>query len=145
MPIAYFQLPIWDRDVNATELKQRTFDFGQRVIRLVRALPKNVEGGAIGNKLVRCGTAVGANYRATCKARSRAEFIARIGVVEEEVDETAFWLETIVAAQILKSSLVQTLLEEARALERIFGQSRVTAIRARPRKFDDRPQIGNRK
>jgi four helix bundle protein len=131
--------------VNASELKQRTFDFGQRVIRLVRALPKNVEGRAIGAQLVRCGTAVGANYRATCKARSRAEFIAKMGVVEEEADESAYWLETIMAGQILKSALVQSLLEEAGALERIFGQSRVTAIRAKPRKVDDRSQIGNRK
>jgi len=121
--------------VDASELKQRTFDFGQRVIRLVRALPKNVEGRAIGGQLVRCGTAVGANYRATCKARSRAEFIARIGVVEEEADETAYWLETIMTSQMLKSSLVQSLLDEARALERILGQSRVTASRAKPRKI----------
>jgi four helix bundle protein len=131
--------------VNAGELKQRTFEFGQRIIRLVRALPKTVEGRAIGAQLVCCGTAVGANYRACCKSRSRAEFVARIGVVEEEADESAYWLETLMASQILKSILIQPLLEEARELERIFGQSRVTAARAKQKAFDSRLQIGNRK
>jgi four helix bundle protein len=116
--------------MDANELKRRTFEFGQRAIRLVRALPKTVEGRAVGAQLVRCGTAVGANYRATCKSRSRAEFIAKIGVVEEEADESAYWLETIMASQMLKPSLVQPFLNEARELERIFGQSRVTATRA---------------
>jgi four helix bundle protein len=115
--------------MDANGLKRRTFEFGQRVIRVVRSLPKSVEARAVGGQLVRCGTAVGANYRATCKSRSRAEFIAKIGVVEEEADETAYWLETIVASEMLKSSLVQPLLQEVRELERIFGQSRVTASR----------------
>ena len=113
--------------MDAGELKLRTFEFGKRVIRLVRALPKTTDGRAIGAQLVRCGTAVGANYRATCKSRSKAEFIAKIGVVEEEADESAYWLELIVATAMLKTSLVRPLLEEARELERIFGQSRVTA------------------
>src|ERR1700677_4703483 len=112
--------------MDASELKRRTFESGQRTIRLVRALPKTTEGRAVGAQLVRCGTSVGANYRATCKSRSRAEFIAKIGVVEEETDESAYWLETIMASQMLKSSLIQLLLDEARELERIFGQSRVT-------------------
>ena len=117
--------------MDARELKSRTFDFGLRVIRLVRALPKTTEARAVGGQLVRSGTAVGANYRATCKSRSKAEFIAKIGVVEEEVDESAYWLEIIMAAKMLKESRVQPLLQEARELERIFGQSRVTALRHR--------------
>jgi len=115
--------------VDAIAFKRRTFDFGQRMIRLVRALQRSVEARAVGAQLVRCGTAVGANNRATCKARSRAEFIAKLGVVEEEADESAYWLETMIAGRILRSSLVQPLLEEARELERIFGQSRLTASR----------------
>jgi four helix bundle protein len=117
--------------VDARELKDRTFEFGKRIVRLVRALPKTTEARALGAQLVRCGTAVGANYRATCKARSKAEFIAKIGVVEEEADESAYWLEMIVATTMLKVQLVQPLLDEARELERIFGQSRVTALRRR--------------
>jgi four helix bundle protein len=113
--------------MDANGLKSRTFEFGQRVIRVVRSLPKTVEAKAVGSQLVRCGTAVGANYRATCKSRSRAEFIAKIGVVEEEADEAAYWLETIVASEMLKSVLIQPLLQEAGELERIFGKSRVTA------------------
>lgn len=126
--------------MDANELKARTFEFGQRIIRLVRALPKTVEARAVGAQLIRCGTSVGANYRATCKSRSRAEFVARIGVVEEESDEAAYWLETIMASQMLKPGRIQPLLDEARELERIFGQSRVTAARAR-----SSLQIGNRK
>jgi four helix bundle protein len=77
--------------VNAIEMQRRTFDFAVRVVRLVRALPKTVEGRAVGGQLVRAGTSVGANYRASCKARSKAEFVAKIGVVEEEADESAYW------------------------------------------------------
>jgi four helix bundle protein len=124
--------------MDAAELKQRTFEFGQRAIRLVRALPKTTEARAVGGQLVRCATAVGANYRATCKSRSKAEFIARIGVVEEEADESVYWLETIMASQMLKPSRVQPLLNEARELERIFGKSRLTAIRSKN-------SMGNRK
>ena len=78
------------------ELKRRTKRFALRVIKLVAALPKTVEGRTIGNQLVRAGTSVGANYRAACRARSKAEFIARLGVVEEEADESEYWMELII-------------------------------------------------
>ena len=77
------------------ELKARTKTFALRVMKLVDALPNSKSGRAIGNQLVRSGTSVGSNYRAACRARSRAEFIAKIGVVEEEADESAFWLELV--------------------------------------------------
>ena len=115
--------------MDAEELKRHTFDFGVRIVRLVRALPKTVEARAVGGQLVRAGTAVGANYRACCKARSKAEFIAKIGVVEEEADESAYWLESIIVTDLLKAPLVEPLLAEARELERIVGSSRVTAQR----------------
>lgn len=115
--------------MTADDLKRHTFEFGTRVIRLVRAVPKSTEGRATGSQLVRCGTAVGANYRACCKSRSQAEFIAKMGIVEEEADESAYWLEMIIATAMLKSTVVQPLLDEAKELERIFGQSRVTAKR----------------
>jgi four helix bundle protein len=125
--------------VNAAELKNRTFEFATRIVRLVRALPKTVEARAVGAQLVRCGTAVGANYRASCKSRSRAEFVAKIGIVEEETDEAAYWLELIISTGMLKSSQVQQLLDEAYELSRIFAKSRITA------KSGAQLAVGNRK
>jgi four helix bundle protein len=83
------------------ELKNRTKQFALRVLKLVAALPKTIEGRAIASQLVRSGTSVAANYRATCRARSKAEFIAKIGVVLEEADETLLWLELISEANLL--------------------------------------------
>ncbi len=84
--------------MNADELKERTKQFALRVVKLVTALPKTVEGRAIAGQIVRSGTSVAANYRAACRARSRTEFVAKIGIVLEEADETLLWLELIVAA-----------------------------------------------
>jgi four helix bundle protein len=117
--------------MDAAELRKRTFEFGIRVIRLVRAMPKTVDGRAIGNQIVRCGTSVGANYRASCKARSRAEFVAKIGIVDEEINESVYWLELIIASAILPALRVEPLLGEARELEKIFARSRITASRNR--------------
>jgi four helix bundle protein len=84
------------------ELKKRTKRFGLRIIKLVNALPKTITGRAIGGQLVRAGTSVGANYRAACRSRSKAEFIARLGVVEEEADESGYWLEMITEGGLMK-------------------------------------------
>ena len=105
------------------ELKARTKQFALGVIKLVAALPKSIEGRAIANQLVRCGTSVAANYRSACRARSRAEFIAKIGVVLEEADETQLWLELIVDAKLLLAKRVQPLLDEAGELIAIFVAS----------------------
>lgn len=117
--------------MNATELKDRTKQFALRVMKLVDGLPATKSGNAIGNQLVRSGTSVGANYRASCRARSRAEFIAKIGVVEEEADESCFWLELIVDSQLLPESKVAHLLQEARELTAIMAASRISASRRR--------------
>ena len=85
------------------ELKARTKQFALRVIRLVDALPTDVKGRAIANQIIRSATSVAANYRAACHTRSRAEFVAKIGVVEEEADETTFWLELIIDSGIRSS------------------------------------------
>ena len=84
------------------ELRERTKSFALRVIRLYRALPKSAEAQVIGKQLLRCGTAVAANYRAVCRSRSRPEFIARLGIVVEEADETMFWLGMLADADIVK-------------------------------------------
>jgi four helix bundle protein len=106
--------------VNSDELKVRTRQFALRVMKLVGALPRTTVGKAIGGQLVRSGTAVGANYRAACRSRSKAEFSAKLGIVAEEADETCFWLELIVAGELLAEKRVIALLEEANALTAIF-------------------------
>jgi len=106
--------------MNSEELKGRTKQFALRVMKLVGALPKTTVGRAIGGQLVRCGTSVVANYRAACRARSKAEFAAKLGTVEEEADEMCFWLELIVEGELLSMKRVASLLEEANALTTIF-------------------------
>jgi four helix bundle protein len=113
--------------MDADELKSRTKEFALRIIKLVAALPKTIEGGAIANQLVRCGISVAANYRATCRARSRSEFVAKVGVVIEEADETQLWLELIIEAKLLPQKRVQPLLDEANELVAIFVSSRKSA------------------
>ena len=113
--------------MDAEELKKRTKQFALRVLRLVAALPNNVQGRAVGGQLVRAGTSVASNYRAACRGRSKAEFVAKLGVVVEEADESAFWLELIIEGALLPATLVQPLLDEANELTRIMVSSRVTA------------------
>jgi four helix bundle protein len=110
------------------ELKARTKEFALRVIRLVDALPNTVKGRAIANQIMRSATSVAANYRAACRARSRAEFIAKIGVVEEEADETAFWLELIVDSPIRTEKQIGPLQKEANELVAIMAASRKSAV-----------------
>jgi four helix bundle protein len=112
------------------DLKKRTKQFALRILKLVAALPNTVEGRAIGNQLVRAGTAVAANYRAACRGRSKAEFIAKLGIVEEEADESAFWMELIIEAELLKAQKVESLLAEAIELRKIMARSRISASRA---------------
>ena len=109
------------------ELKRRTKQFALRVMKLVGALPNSVEGRAIGNQLMRSGTSVGANYRAACRARSKAEFISKLGIALEEADESAFWMELIIESELLKRNLVEPLLQEADELTAILAASRKSA------------------
>lgn len=109
------------------ELKARTKQFALRVLKLVGALPKTIEGRAVANQLVRCGTSVAANYHAACRARSKAKFVAKMGVVLEEADETQLWLELIIEEKLLSSKRVQPLWNEASELVAIFVTSRKSA------------------
>lgn len=109
------------------ELRLRTKQFALRVLKLVAALPKTIEGRAIASQLARCGTSVAANYRSACRARSKAEFVAKLGIVLEEADETQLWLELIIEGEILSSKRVEPLLNEASALVAIFVTSRKSA------------------
>lgn len=101
-------------------MKQRTKEFAIRTLRVASALPKNIESRVIANQIAKSGTSVGANYRATCRARSNKEFISKLGTVLEEADETAFWLEIIIDANILPKSKIELLLIEANELCAIF-------------------------
>jgi four helix bundle protein len=109
------------------QLRERTKAFALRIVRLFRALPRAVEAQVIGKQLLRSGTSVAANYRAACRARSKAEFMAKIGIVLEEVDESVLWIEMLIDAEILKKQRVDQLLNEARQLTAIFTASRQTA------------------
>jgi four helix bundle protein len=113
--------------MNADDLKKRTKQFALRVLKLVAALPNTVAGRAIGGQLVRSGTSVGSNYRAACRGRSRAEFVAKLGVVEEEADESAYWMEMIIEGELLKQRQVEPLLKEANELAKIMAKSRISA------------------
>jgi len=110
------------------ELKARTKSFALRVTRLVDALPNTVKGRAIANQIMHSASSVAANYRAACRARSRAEFIAKIGIVEEEADETGFWLELIIDSNLRGKSQIEPLLKEAGELVAIMAASRKSAI-----------------
>ena len=106
--------------MNEEELKQRSKQFALRIVKLVGALPRTREAEVIGKQLLRSATSVGANYRAACRARSKADFISKIGIVEEEADESLYWLELIVEAGLLPASSVSDLMREADELVAIF-------------------------
>ena len=113
------------------EMKVRTKAFGIRIVRLFRALPHSEEARIIGRHILRSGTSVGANYRAACRSRSRQEFIAKLGVVLEERDETVFWLEMLADCNIVAGTRLKSLIREANELTCIFVASLRTAKKAR--------------
>lgn len=106
--------------MNEEELKLRTKQFALRVIKLTDALPRSRPAEVIGRQLLRSATSVGANYRAACRARSKADFISKIGITEEEADESLYWLEMIVEAGLLPKTRVNALMQEADELVAIF-------------------------
>jgi four helix bundle protein len=111
------------------ELKDRTERFAVDVMQLCSELPTSLDGRMVGQQLIRCGTSVAANYRASCRARSRAEFIAKMGTVEEEADESLFWLELVVDSKLVTATRAEKLLKEADELTAIFVSSIRTAKR----------------
>ena len=109
------------------ELERRTKAFAVRVVKLFQALPKADEARVLGKQLLRSATSVAANYRAAARARSRAEFVAKLGIVVEEADETVFWIELLIETGLVPESRIADLLDEARQLTAIFAASRHTA------------------
>jgi four helix bundle protein len=118
------------------ELIERTKQFALRVIKVVNALPRTIEGRSIASQLIRSGTSVAANYRAACRARSKPEFISKLGTVEEEADESAFWLELIIDGGLMNESKIRPLLNEASEIVAMMASSKKTAAKS---------QIANRK
>jgi four helix bundle protein len=113
------------------DLKRRTKAFALRVLKLVDTLPKTTAGRALGSQIVRSGTSVAANYRAACRARSTADFIAKMGIVEEEADETLFWLELLEESQLVPAAKLPAIKREANELIAITVASIKTARRNR--------------
>lgn len=104
-------------------MKQRTKEFSLRILKVVSSLPQTTEAKVISYQIAKSGTSVGANYRAACRSRSTKEFIAKLGVVLEEADETAFWLELIVESNMLPSNRIKPLLQETDELCAIIYSS----------------------
>ncbi|CAB1080606.1 hypothetical protein D1AOALGA4SA_8286 [Olavius algarvensis Delta 1 endosymbiont] len=113
--------------MNPEAMKGRTKNFAIEIIKLCRILPKNQESKLISNQLFRAGTSVAANYRAACRARSRADFISKMGIVEEEADEGLFWLELIEELELCKNTLIPQLLKEGNEILSIVVSSINTA------------------
>lgn len=111
------------------EFKTRTRAFGLRVIRLVESLPKGMVPQVLGRQLLRAATSVGANYRASVRAKSRADFISKMGTVEEECDETLYWMEMLVDAGAVKANRVADLILEGEEILSIVVASIKTARR----------------
>ena len=107
--------------------KARTKSFALRVVRLVEALPKTRTADVIGRQLLRCGTSVGANYRAACRANSPADFIAKLKIVEEECDEAMYWIELLIESRQIEARLVSDLLQEADEILSMIVSSLKTA------------------
>jgi four helix bundle protein len=111
------------------EFLKRTMNFGLRVIRLVEPLPKRQIATVLGNQLLRAGTSVGANYRAAVRGKSRADFIAEMGIVEEECDETLYWMEMLIESGLAKPDLLRDLVDEGKQVLSIVVASIRTARR----------------
>ena len=113
------------------DLKKRTKAFALRVLKLVDALPKTTAGRALASQIVRSGASVAANYRAACRARSTADFIAKMGIVEEEGDETLFWLELLEESELVSAAKLAAIKREANELIAITIASIKTTRRNR--------------
>lgn len=110
-------------------LKQRTKSFALEIIKLVESLPKGRTADVIGRQLLDAGTSVGANYRAACRARSPADFISKMGIVEEEADETIYWMELLIEAKLVQENDISHLLREANQILAMTVSSIKTARR----------------
>lgn len=123
------------------EMKIRTKQFALRVIRLIESLPKTRSANVIGNQLLRSATSVGANYRASCRAKSTADFVSKLAIVEEEADESMYWIELLIEAGIIRKRRLADLLDEADQLLAIV----IASIKTTKDRINPKSQIPNPK
>jgi four helix bundle protein len=112
--------------MTAEQLKERSKKLALRTIKLVDALPRSVAAQVLGRQLLRSATSVGANYRAACRAQSRADFAAKLSIALEEADETAYWLELLGESGLMKPERLEEIAKEANELLAIMAASRKT-------------------
>src|SRR3989304_1628511 len=106
--------------MNKVQLQNRTKNFAIRVFKMVEKLPKSRGIEVIANQLIKASTSIAANYRAVCRAKSKADFINKLKIVEEESDESLFWLEFIESLELIQKKLLEDLIKEANELVSIF-------------------------
>lgn len=111
------------------KLKERTKQFAIEIIKLVESLPKGLIAGVIGKQLLRSATSVGANYRSACRAKSRADFISKMGIVEEEADESLYWLELLLEDRLVSRKQIEHLMTEGNEITAMVVASIKTARR----------------
>lgn len=109
--------------MNANDLKKRLKIFALRIIKLSESLPNNITGKTLANQIIRSGTSPGANYRAACIGKSDKDFLNKLKIVEEELDETLYWLELIVESELVKANLLDDLIKENEELFKITVSS----------------------
>lgn len=122
-------------------MKRRTKQFALRVMNLVEGLPETNAGRVIGRQLLRSATSVGANYRAACRAKSTADFIAKLAIVEEEADESMYWMELLIESGQVKENLLTDLLDECNQIVSIV----VSSIKTSKQRRDPKSQFTNPK
>lgn len=127
--------------MNREEMKRRTKAYALRVLKLTESLPHEKSADVIGKQLLRCATSVGANYRAACRAKSTADFISKLAIVEEEADESMYWIELLVESGLVKQSLIENLLDEANQILSII----VSAIKTTKEKRNPKSEFPNPK
>ncbi|MEP6603139.1 MAG: four helix bundle protein [Spartobacteria bacterium] len=113
--------------IRAKQLQDRTKKFAVRVIKAFARLPKDEASRIVGRQFLRSGTSLAANYRASCRARSNADFVSKISIVAEEADETLFWFEVLVESDLIRMKTVEPLMAECEELLKIFSSSLATA------------------
>ena len=112
--------------MNAIELKKRLQIFALRIIKLTESLPNNITGRTLGSQIIRSGTSPGANYRSACLGKSDKDFLNKLKMVEEELDETIYWLELIIQSELIKENLLKDLIKENNELFKIICSSITT-------------------
>ena len=112
--------------MNKDELRERMSDFAVRIIKMVDALPPSISGNAVARQIIRSGTSPSANYRAACLAKSDKDFVNKLKMVEEDLDETCHWLDIIMRSQMMKETRLKPLYQECCELTNIIAKSIVT-------------------